>query len=219
MPAGKLGLFATEVQNMADEITVLNTFTGAVLGFAAAVFAEPLRHKIYRPRLKLEFRDEPGFRARTPEEGQIPATPVPKRSAHEAEYVRVKVTNRKSAIAKGCRAYLVAIEKPDKDGAYSPTIYCDSIPLAWACRNNDAYAPLDLPRGVAQFIDLLSTRSISEDFRPEINPTPFRYIELFKEHGEFRFTIQVSGENVKPVFIRVGFRWEGVWDKYEAWIG
>ena len=33
------------------------------------------------------------------------------------------------------------------------------------------------------------------------------------------FTIQVSGEAVKLAFIKIVFRWAGVWDKYEAHTG
>lgn len=202
-----------------DASAVLNTAVGAVLGFAAAVFAEPLRHWIYRPKLKLEFGDDPGYRARTLEEADIPSAPVPRHSVHDAEYIRIKITNIKPAIAKSCRAYLVAVEKADEAGKFSPTVYCDSIPLSWACRDSQAYEPLDLPRGVVQFIDVISTRSISKDFKPEIRPIPYRYFDLFREHGTFRLTIQVSGDNVKPVFTKIVFRWAGVWDEYETSLG
>jgi hypothetical protein len=39
-----------------------------------------------------------------------------------------------------------------------------------------------------------------------------------REHqARTTFTIQVSGEAVKPAFITIVFRWAGVWDKYEAY--
>ncbi len=201
-----------------ESSAVLNTAIGAVLGFAAAVFAEPLRHWLYRPRLKLEFGDDPGCRARTPEQAQLPG-PRPEQSIHDADYIRIKVTNTKPSIAKNCRAYLVNIEKADSSGEFKPTIYGDSIPLSWACRGAQAYDPLDLPRGVVQFVDVISTRSVSTDFKPEIKPIPFRYIDLFQQQGKFRFTVQVSGENVKPVFVKIVFVWSGVWDRYEASLG
>ncbi len=38
-----------------------------------------------------------------------------------------------------------------------------------------------------------------------------------REHqARTTLTIQVSGEVVKPAFIKIVFRWAGVWDKYEA---
>jgi hypothetical protein len=197
----------------------MTTLVGAFLGFAAAVFAEPLRKWIYRPKLKLIFDEDPGCKARTPEQTQSYGGPMPVQSTHEADYIRVRVINTKPAIAKSCRAYLVAIEKADDSGKFKPTIYGDSIPLPWACQGKEAYGPLDLPRGIVQFIDVVSTRSVSKDFKPEIKPIPFRYIDLFRQHGKFRFTIQVSGENVKPVFVKIVFNWSGIWDKYEASLG
>ncbi len=202
----------------AESSAVLNTLIGAVLGFTAAVFAEPLKQWLYRPKLKLEFGDDPGCTARTPEQAQLQG-PRPVQSIHEADYIRIKVKNTKPVIAKNCRAYLVAIERADNSGGFKPTIYGDSIPLPWACRGEEAYGPLDLLRGIVQFVDVVSTRSVSPDFKPEIKPIPYRYIDLFRQHGTFRFTVQVSGENVKPVFIKVVFKWAGVWDKYETSLG
>ena len=38
-----------------------------------------------------------------------------------------------------------------------------------------------------------------------------------REHqARTTFAIQVSGKVVKPAFIKIVFRWVGVWDKYEA---
>ncbi|MEW8440373.1 MAG: hypothetical protein AB2689_19670 [Candidatus Thiodiazotropha taylori] len=199
--------------------SVLNTLAGAALGFAAAVFAEPLRQWIYRPKLLLTFDNDPGCRARTPEQTQLHGGPRPIESTHEAEYIRVKIQNTKPHIAKNCRAYLVGVEKADEHDNFKQTIYGDSIPLPWSCRGNEAYGPLDLARGIVQFIDIVSTRSVAPDFKPEIKPVPYRYFNLFHQHGKYRFTIQVSGENVKPVFIKVIFNWSGVWDKYEACSG
>ena len=196
--------------------TVIPTIIGALLGFFAAVFAEPLRLLIYRPKLQLEFGDTSDYRARTPEHRQTLPELGRAPQSHNAEYIRIKVTNTKPWVAKNCRAYLVAIEKADVRNQFEPTIYCDSLPLSWACRGDQAYDPQDLPRDVPHFVDVVSTRSVSTDFRPEIRPIPYRYASLFSERGAFRFTIQVSGENLKPVRIRIIFCWAGVWDKYET---
>jgi hypothetical protein len=41
-----------------------------------------------------------------------------------------------------------------------------------------------------------------------------------REHqARTTFTIQVSGEAVKLTFIKIVFRWAGVWDEYEAHSG
>jgi hypothetical protein len=192
-----------------ESSAVLNILMGGGIGFAASVFAEPLRRWVYRPKLQLEFGKGREYQARTTE--GIPP------HVRNAEYIRIKVINTKPAIAKSCRAYLVGIEKSDETEPFKPTIYCDSIPLAWACKDEgEKFGAIDLPRGISQFVDVISTRSVSRDFSPHLKFVPQRYIPLFAEHGVFRFTIQVSGEDLKPAFIKIVFRWAGVWDKYEA---
>ena len=119
-------------------------------------------------------------------------------------------------MAKSCRAYLVGVLKKNAEGEFEPTIYCDSIPLAWSCQEDRAHGPIDLPKDVAQFIDLVTARDHSTKFSIEIKPVPLRYAGFFQDNGTFRFTVQVSGENVKPKFISVDFTWNGVWDQYEA---
>lgn len=205
---------------MAAELNpIWQTLAGAAIGFVSAIFAEPVRRWIYQPRLEVAFGDSSEYRARTPEQARLSdpqRSAVPIYSSHQAEYIRIKVTNRSSAIAKCCRAYLVGIQKKNVQGAFEPTIFCDSIPLAWSCQENCAYNPIDLPKDVVQFIDLVTVRDNSSEYRVEIKPVPLRYAGFFRDNGTLRFTIQVSGENVKPKFISVDFSWNGVWDEYEA---
>jgi hypothetical protein len=205
---------------MSTELSSLAiALVGGAIGFASAIFAEPLRRWIFSPKLVLSFEDSLDYRTRTPEtatylDPQVSAVPI--HSTHEAEYVRIKVINDAGPLAKECRAYLVGIEKKQTNGTFEPTIYCDSIPLAWSCREEKAYEPIDLPNGVAQFIDVVSVRNISDKYQLEIRPLPQRYVGFLQDRGTFRFTVQVSGENVKPVFIRVQFTWNGEWDNYHA---
>jgi len=198
------------------------TLIGGAIGFISAIFAEPLRRWLYRAKLELTFGAGSEYKARTPEQATLidpQRSAVPIYSTHEAEYVRIKVINTSSFVAKGCRAYLVGVQKKNANGEFAPTIYCDSISLAWSCQEDRAHGPLDLPKDVPQFIDLVTVRDHSSEFRIEIKPVPLRYAGFFRDKGTFRFTVQVSGENVKPEFISVDFTWNGAWDKYEATIG
>jgi len=196
---------------------MLNTIIGAILGFAAAIFVEPIKRWLYRPKLVLSFGDSAEYQTQTKEHQQKKDLTDNRKDIctyHKASYIRVKVINNKSVLAKGCRAYLVGIEKCSEDGNYSDTIYCDSIPLAWSCHGDQRFVPVDIPNGVNQFVDLVSVRETSDAFRVELQFHPYRYEPLFQEKGKFRFTIQVSGENVEPVFEKVDFTWDGLWDKY-----
>jgi hypothetical protein len=193
---------------MADTSSLL---IGGAIGFISAVLApivvEPLKHCVFGPKLKVDFIEgDRGFITDTKENGVT-----------DAHYVRVKVLNTGRQIAKQCRAYLVNVEKWNKStGKFEPTIYCDSLQLAWSARANteEAYRPLDMARDINQFIDIVSTRRIKRDYKVMTNPHLYRYEPLFKEHGKFRYTVLVSGDNVKPASAKVVFEWSGDWHNF-----
>ena len=200
-------------------MALVDTIIGAVLGFGVAIVVEPIKNWFYGPRLEVSFGDSPEFQTKTYEHRITKSAEDPNKELinyYKASYIRIKVTNTKAALAKGCRAYLVKVERQNDDCNFCETIYCDSIPLAWSCRGDQRFLPVDIPKGVNQFVDLISTRETSNNYKTEIQFSPYRYSELFKENGIFRFTVQVSGENVDPVFIKVVFDWDGSWDKYSC---
>ena len=188
---------------------------GYLLGFFSAVFTEPFRQWLFKPKLTLEFGSEVS--------GCVSRTRIANsRGEHVADafYVRVKVTNNSRFTARNCRAYLINVEKKDNAGKFIPTIYCDSIPLAWSCQGQrDPTRPLDIPKGVNQYVDVLSTNSQTGLYRPEITPIPFRYTELFEEAGEFVFTLQVAADQTPPVTTKVELEWHGSWDTFRVALG
>ena len=170
-------------------------------GFFIAVFAEPLRQWLFKPIVKLEFnKDLPDFVTHTP------------MTHGQACYIRVKVNNERRNVAKGCKAYLVNIEKEQPNGEFCSTIYCDSIQLAWSNRGKNAYDGIDLSKGVNQFVDVITSYSNRTDFEPQTFVKPNRYKPLFKQQGVFRFTIQISAENADPETIKIKLNWSGQWN-------
>ena len=91
-----------------DPVNTLSSLATFVAGFLSAIFAEPIRQWIYRPVLKLEFENNDHFVTKT-DEGDPPT--------HRAQYIRVKATNLKARIAKGCRAYLIGFDRRGPTGS------------------------------------------------------------------------------------------------------
>lgn len=178
------------------------TFLG---GFLTALFAEPLRRWIFAPRLTLTFGTSSDFLTKTPEFGPG--------GGHEALYVRIKVVNSRSALAKSCRAYLVNVEREDSSGKFEPTEYCESMQLAWSTQAEQAFSALDLPRDAPHFVDIISTRGTSTAFALATKVTPLRYTNMLATPGIYRFTVIVSGDGVKPGTIRPAVSWAGAWDQ------
>ena len=201
---------------MAMQLEQLLPYIASILtGGIVAVFAEPLRQWIYSPKLKLSFEanndDYRSFTTMRKTDGSL--------TTH-AYYIRIKVENISRHIAKSCRAHLTNIEIQNDNGQFEPTIYADSLPLLWSCRNEgEELTPADLPFGVRQFIDVIATgfnKDGTSYFVPQIVPRPYRYESLFDSTPKIlRFTIQVSGESVTPKFIQLIFKWNGKWDDFE----
>jgi hypothetical protein len=186
---------------------ILKMLFTAILGGAAALWLPFIRRFFWGPKLSLSFgNDLVGCVARTPI----------LYNGHETEgyYFRVKVRNIKPTLAKDCRAFLVGIEKKGEDDIFSSTNYQDSIQLQWACRSGQGFSSIDLPTGINQFIDVISTIKGVNRIDPKIEMFPFIYRNLFSEHGTFRYTVQVSGQEIKPRFIRFLFTWNGQWDDF-----
>jgi hypothetical protein len=185
--------------------SLLPSAVGFLGGFFTALFAEPLRRWIYAPRLKLTFGASNHFLTRTPE--------VSPTGQYESLFVRIKVENTRAVLAKGCRAYLVNIERKAISGLFEGTAYCESLQLAWASQAEQSFAAFDLPRSVPHFVDIISTRPTSPAFALATKVTPLRYIQLVGTPGTYRFTVVVSGDGVKPATIRPTVSWNGTWDQ------
>jgi hypothetical protein len=178
-----------------------------VAGFFTAIFAEPLRIWLFRPKLKLEFENNDHYVA-TSDEGDPPT--------HKAIYFRMKCTNVSTRLAKSCRAYLIAIDRRGPSGSWDPTDYCEALPLAWSARPDVGHNSVDLPKGVPHFIDIFSTRENAASFHPAIVLTPYRIQPLLTTPGTCRFTVLVTGDSLKPARLAISFKWTGVWNQYDV---
>jgi hypothetical protein len=102
---------------------------------------------------------------------------------------------------------------------YAPTLYADSLQLAWACKPpGQEFNPVDLARGISQYVDVLATVSGSDRHSIAIDRRfiPLRYADLFSgKPAKYRFTIVVAGNGVTPVsrvlMVDATADWEKVW--------
>ena len=194
----------------------LKILGGFFAGFITAVFAEPLKRWIYRPKVKLYFGETSDYISKTPESRKDIEG---KESIGEAYYIRGKVINESNILAPSCKVYLINIEKKnDRTGHFEPTSYSDSIQLTWSSQHpSSLYSPIDLPKGVNQYFDILVTRDNSVHFDLQIYVKPYRDENIFKDTGVFRFTIQVSGARNNPRTIKIIFEWNDNWEDFKIY--
>jgi hypothetical protein len=193
------------------------TVAGWVAASLIALFAEPLRRYWHRIRLDISFDRTPNYVAETPEDrviGSVRVGPPVK-----ALYFRIGVVNRSSRVANGCRAYLIGVEREEQPGHFVRTLYSDSLQLRWSAMSDGGLGPLDLPPGVRHYVDVISTAEDIGQFLPRLGLTPYRYTEakLFAQTWTYRFTIQVSGEDVRPAYIQLIYSWTGTWNDRVIW--
>jgi hypothetical protein len=192
---------------------------GAAIGFTGAIFAEPLRRWLFRPRIALIFGSEAEYRARTPVQVEETSEPDgrPRFGWVQADYIRVRVRNTTRRLATKCRAYLVNVERMGPGGKFVPTIYQDTVPLPWSCRDPNPYEPIDIPGKMSVFLDLASARETFAALQLHTSVVPYRYSRLTLEAATYRFTVQVAGEEMDPAEIRICVKWGGGWDKMQTW--
>ena len=141
-------------------------------------------------------------------------------------YIRLRATNDKPRLAKACRAYLIKIERPTEKG-WQDTHFRDSIQLAWSAQRPEAgFAPMDLPFGVSQFVDVLwvfnPLPGVTTPFNPRhMHPCLAVPLDTYRDLWSiddvtYQLSILVSGDGVYPQSHKVIVKWNGVWDQIEA---
>lgn len=187
-------------------MTIIAGCIGGIIVFVFGKLWDFVSWKLKRPKLKVEFdKKTQGCISYTTANG----TPV--------VYVRMKVTSygRFATEARGCRAYLTNIEKQNEKGEFESTAYCDSIRLAWSCQGpqrTEQFRPMDIPREVNQYIDVVSLLKNVNLFRLHLEVTPNRYIKMFMQTGTFLLTVHVHAENASPVKCKLIFTCRNAWD-------
>ncbi|MEM8640100.1 MAG: hypothetical protein AAGG51_14980 [Cyanobacteria bacterium P01_G01_bin.54] len=173
-------------------------------GFLTAVFAEPFRKWLTRPRLKVFFTPEFGRGI-----GSISLTPDKEDSSEQAYYTRASVQNLSRYVARSCRAYLVLIEYGSAPNKYR-IIHQDPIPLDWSFLGS---TQLDIPSKIKFNFDVFYISDATNRMIPRTKPLVKIWATTLADIGWYRYTVSVAGENINPVSKSIEFYWTGTFDK------
>jgi hypothetical protein len=124
-------------------------------------------------------------------------------------YIRFFVKNNTPFFAKQCKAFVTSIEKLDETNGHYKIISYDPLQLTWS--HYDVKGAVDLPGYFGRFCDLIYTRS--DHKRMEISSDWKIYMldETFEKIGQYRFSVMVVGENVRPKKFSIVIKWNGHW--------
>jgi hypothetical protein len=127
-----------------------------------------------------------------------------------AKLLRLQVINPSSIPIKGCRAYLLEVERLGEAGHVTPVDYGDSLPLRWSTRESES--EIDLPGDVPQYVNLLFAVEGENRLRLLRDAVPHRYQDLFEAVGRYRLRVAVSAEGIATGTAQVDVEWTGHWD-------
>ncbi len=175
---------------------VVGLLTGLFSGLAGRRFEAWLA----APRLKVEFvQNEGGFLTEGSwKEGDVEIVEI---------YIRARVRNLGTIVAKKCRPYLVKLEEVQPSGTTSTDLF-DSVVLRWPGHPQD-FAPRDIPHGVNQFFDIVGVLKNKPGWRFKFRENFSSHHRLSKYEGTYRFTVLISGDGFKPVGRKIDVTYSG----------
>lgn len=127
-------------------------------------------------------------------------------------YIRARVRNTGSRVAKQCRPYLVGLEEVHPSGT-TATPFSESAVLPWPLRD---YGPRDIPKGIDQFFDVLGVLKNRTGWRLTFREKFSEYAELPNYKGTYRFTVLVTGDGVEPRGRKIDVTYNGDWHNLRA---
>lgn len=151
--------------------------------------------KAFDPRFELTFsgyidtqlKDQsPGGRA---EGREIPA-----------RYFRGSLINPNRDVINNVTPFITNVEKMDANGDFQPVGFQDSLPLGWSgVIGNASHAPSNLRHKIPKYFDIFDVnaecRGRDGHFYIPVRPLPLYLRNIFRDNGDYRLTVNVSGDN------------------------
>jgi hypothetical protein len=163
----------------------------AAVGLFSGFAGRRLEEWLARPRLVVEFLPgEDGFRT-------VGKWKDEKGTEIQEVYIRARVRNMSSRVARQCRAYAVKLEDVQPAGTITPSFF-ESLVLRWPGYPKNYYIPRDIPKGVNQFFDVVGVFKHKPGWRFTWEERYTNLEGLADYKGTFRFTVLVTGDGVKP---------------------
>jgi len=160
-----------------------------------------------KPELLIDFEDGPS--------NIVPAEHKRGDKLASMIYVRVRVQNKGSAIAKGCRVYLTELKEVSPGGT-AATALDDSKVLAWAGYH---FSPLDIPPEGVFYADVVRFSKDDRGWLFSVEKLLAHQQKLKDYVGTYRFRVMVVAENAARSFCEFDVTYNGDWHSLQAMPG
>jgi hypothetical protein len=187
-----------DVATWVGSITALVT---AIIGGAYAVLRWLRPKQDSRPKLVLGFDQQRDVKSQRNTVG-LPSTVL-------SRWLRVRVENTPGRqAAKGCRAYLVRVSRPEPGGRLEELLVEDARPMQWMHDRPEVFGARDILAGVPHWIDVAHTADHVNGLMASVHPA----WSIEEPGGTYLFTVMVVAEDSDPETIRLRVTWDGSWE-------
>lgn len=171
-------------------------FAGILAGLSAAFLIKILSW-IVKPKLKLYFKEDDTY------------TQAPNQNGLTYLFTHLVVKNVRKSMATGCKVFLLKIEKKNNK-KFEDIPLKIHFTLKWSNENEPkGYGGLEIPGNYRRRIDLASAELYSTSNFSLFIEGGMRGINNTFPNGEYRFTIQATGNNTNTITKRFIFKWSG----------
>ena len=122
-------------------------------------------------------------------------------------YIRARVRNTGSHIAKGCLVFLAKLEKVHPSGGTTSTVFFDPRPLAWGA--GVKFTPRDVPSGLDFYVDLMRVSRSDAGWNFSVEKSLSNEAALQSYSGTYRFNLVVTADDAKPVSRKIDITYDG----------
>jgi len=198
---------------------------GTVVLAIVALFQEPFRHWIFRPKFRVSIKTEP------PDCGAVAFTDSTGKVVAETIHLRLLVKNVGRTTAKNVEVFAKELRREDADGTWKRIDVFPPMNLVWS-HVSTMHFPFIAPKtgkhcDLAHIVEPQKRPAVGEEpsswqFGPQECSLVLKVIHLpnHKGHivgpGKYQLDIQVAAENVPPLERTIEINLRGPWDPDEA---
>lgn len=176
-----------------------------VLLWSLLSYANKLRlEKI--PKVRIRYENEPKFRKEVIVEDEF--------QRYRGISIRPTVEACADSTAERCIPYLTKSERKNEQGLFEEIPPYEPLKLEWAVQGG--FDPADIAKHIPRYFGTASSQENNDYFQIKSRPISIVHPPKFAQHGEYRFTIAVSGANIATSVARLIVTWNGKWNEIEA---
>ncbi|PKN37669.1 MAG: hypothetical protein CVU62_08060 [Deltaproteobacteria bacterium HGW-Deltaproteobacteria-2] len=169
---------------------------GLIAGLSAAALIKILTW-ITKPRLKMYFKKSETY------------TKLPNENGIDYLFMHLVIRNVKKTMAIGCRVFLLKLEEKKNNKFVEIPIKVHLL-LKWSNENQEkGFNGLEIPGNYRRRIDLVCSEYNDNSKFSFYTEGGARGIVFYYPPGEYRLTIQATGENSNSITKRFIFKWHG----------